>query len=333
MNRKYKERKPCSHGKLSIVIHRNNLNGPLWNTCTGRASFSTFVCSASMTVEAALVLPVFIFFMAEILYIYDMIRLQSSMLAALHETGTQISEYAFYTRYGMNSLEDTGKDSTGKTDAEGDGGVSDLSGIMGTAASLTIAETFVRSSVNRYLGETWMNEICLDGGGSGISYLESSIMDGNDVVDLIADYRIKPFLALFGLRSFTAQSRYYGHAWVGYAIGSDTNTEINKSDDSEMVYVTPTGEVYHKDQHCTYLKPSIRTIDASYLDTVRSQDGSKYYACERCKPAASGSVVITKEGNRYHSSASCTAIERNTEAISLLEAQETRRACSKCGGE
>ena len=49
---------------------------------------------ASMTVEAALVLPVFIFFLSNILYSFEILRFQCNMKAALHDTGTQICEYA-----------------------------------------------------------------------------------------------------------------------------------------------------------------------------------------------------------------------------------------------
>ena len=334
MSNRCKERKPCSHGQLSIAKDHENPGGPLRNTGAGRASFSNFVCEGSMTIEAALVLPIFIFFMAEILSIYDMVRLQSSMIAALHETGSTISEYAFYAEYGLDELSEIGGDGAeGSMQTDGGDGSNVIQGSLGgKAASFAISETYVRGSVVKYLGEDWLNHTCLAWGSSGISYLESSVLNSNGVVEIVADYRIKPFLAMFGLKSLPAQSRYYGHAWTGYVLGDDTDTAADAEENEETVYVTPTGTVYHKDHNCTYLKPSIRTIDAGMLDTQRSGDGSKYYPCERCRPSAAGTVVITKEGNRYHSSASCTAIERNAESVPISEAQKTRRACSKCGG-
>ena len=105
-----------------------------------------------------------------------------------------------------------------------------------------------------------------------------------------------------------------------------------EASDEMMVYVTPAGEVYHRDRSCTYLKPSIRTVFVTELDTIRSRDGSKYYPCERCRPEGCSMVVIARDGNRYHASSGCSAIQRDVDALALSEAEKTRRACSKCGG-
>ncbi len=340
-----KSRKTCFRRKLLQAIHstcrfhkaheafliigklRNRCGAyrkPLRNTDAARAWLPTLALSAGMTVEASLVLPLFLFFMSEILYIFDMLRLQSSMLAALHETGTRISEYAFYARYGLSEL-------AGGADSSGDESGDD--GIWNVLASAALSETYVRSTVASYLGEGLLSASCLDGGAGGISYSQSSILAEDDLVDLVADYRIKPFLPMFGLKAFRTQARYYGHAWVGYTPkGEEASSDGSADAEETMVYITAAGTVYHTNRNCTYLKPSIRTISADDLDTARSRDGSRYYPCERCRPEGCHAVVIAKEGNRYHSSAACTAIQRDVVEISLSEAKSTKRACSKCGG-
>ncbi len=339
MNRACRERKPCSRRKVLYTIHRTcrgfadrkgfmakmqknrKRHGahkkPLRNAEPGRVWFPGPALPAGMTVEASLALPIFLFFMAEILYIFDMIRLQSSMLAALHETGTAVSEYAFYARYGLEHR----TEETEETDRS-----------LGGLGSFVLSETYVRSSVASYLGEGWLSSTCLSGGAGGISYLQSSILGEDDLVDIVADYRIKPFLPMFGLGTFRTQARFYGHAWVGYAPKEGGSSEENGTSDETMVYVTPSGVVYHRDQSCTYLKPSVRTVSAAELAAVRSRDGSKYYPCERCRPEGGSTAVITRDGNRYHSSADCSAIQRDITAVPLSEAEKTRRACSKCGG-
>lgn len=314
------ERKLCP---LCLCLKfRKTDTGPLRNTEHGRVWVPRLNLSASMTVEAALVLPLFLFFIAQILYLFDMVRLQSNMLAALHETGTQISEYAYYLRYGGDAAEQGGFHSEV------------LQSVLGGNewTSLVASETYVRDSVAKQLGKDWLANSCIEGGSSGISYLQSGILSGDDIVELVADYRIKPFIPMFGVQSMSAQARYYGHAWVGYSGGADDSGGENAEEEKQTVYITPTGVVYHENANCTYLKPSVRTIAAAELVSVRSQDGSKYYACERCKPTPSGSVVITSEGNRYHSSTACTAIQRDIQAVSLSDIKNTRRACSKCSG-
>ena len=49
---------------------------------------------ASMTVEAAFVLPFFIFCMVNILMIFQMVEYRSKILAAVHQTGNEITRSA-----------------------------------------------------------------------------------------------------------------------------------------------------------------------------------------------------------------------------------------------
>lgn len=293
-----------------------------------RASLSF---QASMTVEASLVLPVFLFFMAEILSVFDMIRLQSRFVQALNETGTRMSAYAFYTEYASdNAVGLTG--GAGDEVLQGEGEDEDGTSMpTGYAVSLIMTETYVKSHVEDYMGEDYLNSTCLEGGASSVSYLRSQIMNGNDVIDLVADFRVKPVFPLFGLRGFPLQSRYYGHAWTGYRIGSGEEKEDESGE--ETVFITTNGSVYHRTESCTYLKPGTRTIAAASLAGVRSTDGSIYYPCENCRPAAVGNVVITSYGNRYHRSSSCSSIHRDVTEVPLSAVKNTMRACSKCGGE
>lgn len=298
---------------------------------------------ASMTVEASLVLPLFIFFMAEILSIFDMIRLQSRFIQALHETGTQMSEYAFYVRNvpsdlmelaeqirgggGAGQGTDTG-DAEGQSEEKTDEIISETAGF---GISLVLSEYGVRRSVEEYMGTDYLDNSCLEGGAASVSYLRSGILRENDVIDLVADYRVKPLLPLFGLEGFSMQSRYYGHAWTGYEV-SDDNPDNEEENNEEIVFITRTGSVYHRNRSCTYLKPQIYQVSAASLDRLRSSDGAKYYACENCRPSRTGTVVVAKYGNRYHRSSSCTSIHRDITEVKLSQVQDTMRPCSKCGG-
>ena len=321
----------------SKYINCKKLTEPLPARRTKRASPSL---RASMTVEAALVLPIFIFFMAQLLYIFDMVRLQSRFLMALHETGTQMAEYAFYTEYAVSDVlsavvELGGDDSLSALESELMEMVEEesvISSLTGYGVSLLLSETYVSSSVTKYLGEEYLDNSCLSGGAASVSYLQSQIMVSGDIIDLVADYRISPFLSWFGVDGFSMQSRYYGHAWTGYTIGDVSDgTEDEEDDETQMVYITPTGKVYHLSESCTYLKPSIQYIDASEVDQARNSSGARYYACETCKPVKSGTLVITEDGNRYHSSASCSALKRTIITVPLSEVEGSMQSCSKCG--
>ena len=281
--------------------------------------------AGSMTVEAAFVLPLFLFFMAEILTVFDMIRLQSGMLAALREAGTQITEYCYYYRSGLGGLLDLeAGDETYSGETGGDLGLAEIAG------SFLLSETWLRSRVEQALGEEYLNHTCLEGGAGSISYLQSRILSGGDDVDLIADYRVRPLFSLFGISAIPTQSRYYSHAWVGWSVGGEL-ADHDREEEEQKVYVTAAGTVYHCDRNCTYLRPSIQTTDAAALLLLRNRSGEKYYPCEICHPAAAGQVLITRDGNRYHGTSTCSGIKRSVREVPLSAVEGTMAACSKCG--
>lgn len=272
------------------------------------------VLSGSMTVEAAAALPLFIFFMMNIIFALDMIRLQCNITAALQQAGNQICEYAFYTEYAQIGGQNLSS-MIGSVDQNAAG-----------AVSIGLTESFVRGKVNAYLGDMRRNS-CLAG---SISYLGSHIMSGTDgdVVQLVATYKVRPFFRVMGVRDFRMQSRYYGHAWTGYDVSHSTSEQ--DSEDT-TVFVTEHGTVFHRSRSCTYLNPSISCVPGVVRERARNRDGGKYYRCPICKPLAYGNCIITDNGSRYHSRTSCPALKRSVRAMSLSDAEEQYAPCSKCG--
>ena len=281
----------------------------------------------SITLEAAIALPLFLFFVLTVTSVLDMIRLQSNMLSALHQTGSRMSYYSFFYRYALSDLLDL---EAGDETYDGEMGA-DLSELGGLAVSVVLSELYVRGQVEEQLGSAYLDHTCLAGGSGGISYLRSSILAGDDCIDLVADYRAKPFFPFPGLGSISLQSRYYGHAWVGYDVGA--GLPDHDKEEEEIVYVTPNGTVYHRTRECTYLKPHLTTVTAAGLVTARNDSGACYYACEFCRPSPAATYIITPDGNRYHSSPECHGLRRTVLEIPLKEAREHYPPCSKCGGE
>lgn len=272
--------------------------------------------AGSMTIEAALVLPLFIFFFCNILGILDMIRLQCAVFAAVRETGTKLCEYAYFLETAEVAVDEAGVD---------------MSDLPGGISSLILSETYVRSDVQSYLGTEYMEQSPLL--GDSISFLQSSILNGDDLVSIVADYRVEPFIPIIAPESFGLQTRFVGHAWIGYGIANSDDTDKGDvNEDDATVYITPSGTVYHLSEDCTYLKPRVQSISATSIDNQRSSNGSCYYPCESCRPGKTGTVYYTPDGNRYHSSSSCNKIKRTIQSVHLSEIEGQRHACSKCGG-
>ncbi len=272
--------------------------------------------AGSMTLEAAVAVPLFLFFVMNLLFIFEAVRLQSGLQAALQQAGEQVCEAAYYTRFAPGT-------GVGESGAEDDGGA---------AMSLLLSETYVRNRVTSYLGESFWKHSCVVGGKSGLSFAQSRIMTEGDRVEIIVNCRVRPFVRIAAFPDFEMQARYCGHAWVGWTPGSGMAEGGGGSGKEEAVYVTTYGEAYHTDPGCIYLNPQIRAVSASEVDNYRSGNGAKYYPCECCRPGGNGIVYITKEGNRYHSDLNCSGIVRHLTTMETVAAKEHYRPCPVCGG-
>ena len=117
--------------------------------------------------------------------------------------------------------------------------------------------------------------------------------------------------------------------WTGYV-----KTYEAGIGDNELVYVTETGIVYHRNYQCTYLEPSVRSVAKTQLGELRNSSGGIYHLCERCgwMPGNDGNCYVTDYGDRYHTSLSCSGLKRKVYTVPLSEVKG-KGACSKCGGK
>lgn len=143
-----------------------------------------------------------------------------------------------------------------------------------------------------------------------------------------ADLVSLPFPALSFGRRLAAREAVV-RAWVGY-----TGESFQNQAGETIVYITPTGSVYHKSRDCTYLRLSIRQTDAGSVSEERNQSGSRYTPCIYCirRDRPQGTVYITDHGTSYHSSTGCQGLKRTVTAIPLSEVGG-RRVCSRCKGQ
>lgn len=269
-----------------------------------RASFIFSRGRGSMTLEAAFVLPFFLFAVLNILFAVNIIGTQSRINAALHQVGNKMafSGYAYNATIG-NVLPD---------------------GLAGVA----LTEGYARGQVTAYVGSDYLEKSCVKDGVNGISFAGSSVMGEGDIIDLRVSYRVKPFVQLMGFDGFLMSQRYYAKAWTGYdASGSVSDF----SAEDPMVYVTETGTVYHIDRNCTYLNPKVESVAAEEASGRRNASGAKYAPCGFCGTGAGGNeVYITNFGNSYHNKHNCPGLKRTIYTVPLSEVG-ARGRCSKCG--
>lgn len=262
---------------------------------------------ASMTVEAALVVPFFLFFIMNILFAFDMLRLHGNIMGALHQTGNKMafSGYAYKNGLGDSEL------------------------FQGEIGSFLLSEGYAKKKVIDILGEDYLNHTCLSSGSAGLHFAQSSIMEEGDRIELIASYKVKPFIRVMGFPDIPMENRYYGRAWTGYDV---ENGYGGGTGEDPVVYVAENGTVYHVARNCAYLNPSIEAVSSAAAGNLRNESGEKYYACDSCKGSGYQAVVyVTSYGNKIHSSLGCSGLKRTIYTVHLSETGGKGK-CSKCGG-
>ena len=263
--------------------------------------------AASVTVEASIVLPIFIFFFMNVIGAFDILKLQCDMEAALHESGMQIAETAAVT--GLSG----GRDGSSK---EGT--------VKGIASSAYAAKL-----VREYLGEKYLDKSPITGGSRGVSFKESALNSNGDVIDIVASYKVHPTFGIAGFTDFGMESRFYGHGMTGYDPAGTVEAERGESE--ELVYITDSGSVYHKSLSCSHLRLRIESVPKDGVKNKRNKDRKKYYPCEHCGSHNCTTVYITGYGDKYHSDPNCSGLKRTIRTVPISEAAG-RRPCSECGG-
>lgn len=285
--------------KISINDGKERFFPALKIFCMGDAKTLFFApLRASLTVEAALVLPMFLFCMIAALQYCKAMETAVQFGTALSETGKTMAAAAYVSTY-------TGETGTGTE-------------LAASALSLIYAQ----KNVTGQMAET--------SAVKNVNLALSSLMQEDEMIDLVLTYQIRTPFGVVSLPGTFFIQRASVRAWVGRT-GEETSGEDGEEEsDDEMVYVTATGTVYHTDSECTYLKLSIRTVDADALESLRNNSGEIYHACELCGSSSGSTVYITSEGNRYHSSLSCSGLKRTVTQVKLSEVGDLH-VCSKCG--
>ena len=265
---------------------------------------------AGMTVEASIVLPLFLFFFLNLGCAIEMIRLHGNLQLALWQIGSRMSVYG----YALDS---------GEVPENNDGWWRDLAGTA-------VSATYVKGQVISSAGADYLNGSPLTNGAAGLQLWESEIFGPNDEIDIVVTYSVSPWSSLIRVSPFRMANRYYAHIWNGYRLsGEGEGGEV-----TQIVYVTENGSVYHMSTDCTHLLLSVREVPSDLIDYIRNQGGGRYQPCSRCASGSPPSTVyITSQGDRYHHNRGCSGLRRTVTSVTIEQAQQAGLGpCSRCGG-
>lgn len=263
---------------------------------TGTSFFAPL--QGSLTIEAALILPIFLFFMIAAIQYAAVMETAVKFGSALADTGKNIATAAYVATYGGETKE------------------------APELATAALSAAYAKSRVTAQAGDTSTVK--------NMNMLLSTFLQEEDEIDLVLTYQIRSPIGSVRLPGNFFIQRARLRAWTGRIPAGEKNGTTGEDAAEDYVYVTETGTVYHEDPECTHLRLSVQAVDIGALATLRNNHGAIYHNCEKCasRPGSS-TVYITEEGNRYHNSISCSGLKRTVRQISRKELGGMR-VCSRC---
>lgn len=280
---------------------------------------------ASLTVEAALVLPLFLFFFISLIYFIQIFTLQEQLQKTITETGLSMAR-ATYVYSDFQDAKDAQSADFSIFDEALQIGIEEMTGAV-------MNNIILKNAVSSKLNADSIIRSFIVGGYEGICFDDSEVLKGNDNIDIVLRYRVRIPIRIFGIHEMNMIQRVKLRGWNGYQL-PPLYTMVEEGDDhEEMVYITESGRVYHRKSTCSHISLSIVAISGKPT-WQRNKGGGKYYPCEACSSIDGPELAryyITSYGDRYHSNKGCSKIKRNAREVPLSEVKD-RSPCKRCGG-
>lgn len=268
---------------------------------TYKTFFARKICDdekGSASVEASIVLPLFVMLMYTVISIAGCLMAKAAVYEGLHETAAYLAEYSYlYEEAGGAGLSDGGLLQDGIT-------------------ALAADEKLDEFTDNQDLVEQYVS-----GGMSGLNIVRAELAD-DDYIYIELEYELSVKVPLFGDMGMSCEEKIRQRAYLGYDRSSDSDS------DGEYVFVTDTGGVYHTSRDCYHISLTIIAAD----ETMMADD--EYSGLTECRLCAgykgTGRLYVTAEGDRYHYYLGCSGLKRTVYRVKKDEHPELG-ACSECG--
>ncbi len=132
----------------------------------------------SMTVEAAVVVPLLILFVLHLGSCMEMLRLHGKLEYALWQTGRELAVYGA-VETGSNAPEET------------------LDDISGVVSGLAVSYLYVNGRIGQILGKDYLDNSPLAYGHQGLNYLASEYLEEDECINIIITYQVCPQITCF----------------------------------------------------------------------------------------------------------------------------------------
>ena len=288
----------------------------------------------SMSLEAAIAVPVFIFAAATIISLFDAMHCARRMQAVAEKAAKDLSQYAYTARYMAGHPGFSGSAGEGADGSVGEGlenlREEDGGGGAPPEALDAGADVLTEAGIHAYVMAAALSQrphdriINILSWGSGYDEEKALIQ-----VRIRYDYRF-PF-SFFGLLKLPQRVLGQRRAWIGKSNEGEGDGG-GDGEEERMVFVGRTSTRYHLRASCHYLDNQMRVVNLEHLDFERNDAGGCYFPCSRCADGGGGPVYLFPSGSAYHQSPSCSAIHAYVRMAPLSEVSHLG-VCSYCGGE
>lgn len=279
--------------------------------------------------EATLAFPLFFFVIVGFLYFFQVFETQAQIQGNITEIAKEASRYGYLYDSLTNCEEEVNKETQDKNNQQEGQDKDGLQQNVKDILSRLVEGTYYKYRFQQLTGDN-NNLKGVAGGVDGVSFIGSSFMEEDGIIEVVASYRVKIPVPFFSHFSFPVIQQVKTRGFIGTLLQEKEESKEHSGED-EYVYITKTGTVYHSQKSCTYLTVKIQCVLDKALETLRNKSGAIYYPCEECAKgqAHQQSYYITEYGDRYHTNKLCIKINHDIIAIKKSEVG-SRKPCSKC---
>lgn len=282
--------------------------------------------AASLTVEAALILPALLSVLFFFLSFLQIIRVEQKLYYAATQVTEETAACGYLLKYADKELDALWE--SGGDYYKAAGFAIDLLQDAGDAL-------WIRRAMRKKLSGEDCVEAMVVGGVSGIDFWGSESYAEDEMTVVRMNFRIsfpifQRFLPKLSFEKTVLMRSFSGRG----ALEGDEESGEKTEEEEGYVYVTESGTVYHTSANCTYIRRKVQKEKSEGIAKRRNQYGAKYYRCESCMKNVEmpESVFVTKAGTRYHAAKDCSKIKRTVKKILFSEAS-AYRPCSRCAKE
>lgn len=263
--------------------------------------------AGSLTLEAAMCLPLFLFACVCLMMPMKMMDRQRQIQAVMESVGEELSQYA-YLEYCIHTGNEELVDAQ-RTDGE------EMTGLLGAG--------YAAMRILGQIDSGWIENVSFKGTDIGT----------DDMVRIVMEYRMKLPFSVLGLNSIPVQQVCSRRMWNGAEGGRGGNSGTSGEDTEETVYIGKHSTRYHRLRTCHYLNNDLEAVAAGEVDFLRNQSGARYKPCKTCKAGpGSGTVYVMPYGTSYHASRTCGSIVAYVQEVPLSQVIQLGE-CSYCGGK